>query len=75
MDTPLSSNPLTSGWMLFCGVVVVGAALKEAMARMSQIPHTVPAKRPSAENTIIIGLLLKHAVERIGSSATGTAAP
>jgi hypothetical protein len=61
--------------MLFCGVVVVGAAVKEAMSRMSSIPHTIPANRPSAQNALMVGLVLKHVIEEIGSSATGTPAP
>lgn len=75
MDTPLSGTPLSSGWMLLCGAVVVGAAVKEAMGRVSQIPHTIPARRPSAQNALMVGLVLKYAIEEIGSSATGAPAP
>jgi hypothetical protein len=71
MDAPLPLNPVSPGWMVFCGIIVAGATLKEVVSRVAQSPLAAAPKRPSLAGSMVVGLLLKHAVGRIGSGATG----
>jgi hypothetical protein len=71
MDAPLPLNPVSPGWMAFCGIVVGGAALKEVARRIADSPLAVAPKRPSLVGSMVVGMLLKHAVARIGRSAMG----
>jgi len=71
MDAPLPRSPLGSGWTLFAGLAVVIAALNEVFSRISHVPLPGAPKRPSLDNAVMVGLLLKEALGRIGDSATG----
>jgi hypothetical protein len=71
MDAPVPRSPLGSGWTLFAGIAVVIAAVNEVLSRVSHVPLPGAPKRPSLNNTVIVGLLVKEALGRIGDSATG----
>jgi hypothetical protein len=57
--------------MVFCGIVFAVAAFKEVGSRVAASPLAVPPKRPSLASSLVVGLLVTHAVGRIGSSAAG----
>lgn len=71
MDPQLPLSPVSPRLMVFCGMVVAAAVLKEVVSRIAESPLAVTPKRPSLSNSMVAGLLLREAVGRIGSSATG----
>ncbi|MDX6656864.1 MAG: hypothetical protein QOH62_1657 [Solirubrobacteraceae bacterium] len=71
MDTPLSQDPMSAGWVLACGTIIVGATLKLAADRIAKSPMAMAPKRPSLVTTMIAGVLLRNAVGRLGNDALG----
>jgi F0F1-type ATP synthase membrane subunit c/vacuolar-type H+-ATPase subunit K len=71
METSLSNDPMSTGWVLFCGTIMVGAALKIAGGRIAESVMVAAPKRPSLGTTMVVGFLLREAVSRIGSDALG----
>jgi F0F1-type ATP synthase membrane subunit c/vacuolar-type H+-ATPase subunit K len=71
MDTSLSNDPMSAGWVLLCGTIIVGVTLKLAVGRIAHSPMVIAAKRPSLGTTMIVGFLVREAVARIGSDALG----
>jgi hypothetical protein len=69
MDAPAPMDPLSPRWLVFGGLVVAVAALREAVTRLGGLAG-VP-KRPSAGGSVVAGVLLKAAVTRLGAGVTG----
>jgi hypothetical protein len=71
MDALPAAPAIGAGWILICGAVVTGAAVKETVRLLGESPLAVAAKRPSLRTMLIAGFLVRTAVGRIGRDALG----
>jgi hypothetical protein len=69
VNASVSRNPMSAGWIMLCGVVIAGAAVKEVVARIAESPVAITPRRPSIGTVMVMGFLLKDAIGRIGSDA------